>query len=219
MRLEVVRPFAAYLREQLDLTPDQEAVAVYGLQSLLYPVVDFLCICLAGWLLGCLAATAVVALAMFLLRLFTHGAHSRSPLTCTLLGVIVVPALGKIAVLTAPLCTGTELSLLITVGFLVVVSTVWRLAPADDPARPVTAAGERQKLRRYALLVVLLVAAVQSALLFTGLQAYPVVLATSFGLWWQAFTLTGAGHRFAVLLDDISARFTGKEGYLDEASH
>ncbi len=132
MRLEIIRPVAAYLREELDLTPDQEAVAVYGLQTLLYPAVDFLCFCLAGWLLGCLATTAVVALATFLLRLFAHGAHSRSPLTCALLGVIVVPALGKTAVLAAPLFTGTELALLVALGFIIVMSTVWRLAPADD---------------------------------------------------------------------------------------
>ncbi|MGD0621817.1 MAG: accessory gene regulator B family protein [Thermacetogeniaceae bacterium] len=216
MRPEIVRPAAAYLREQLDLTPDQEAVAVFGLQTLLYPALDFLCFCLAGWLLGCLAATAVVALATFVLRLFAHGAHSRSPLTCALLGVIVVPALGKTAVLAAPLFTGPELALVVTLGFLVVIGAVWRLAPADSPAKPVTAGEERQRLRLYSLLVVLLITAGQSALLLTGAQAYPVVLAMSFGLWWQAFTLTGAGHRFAVLLDDV---FTRKEGKLDEASN
>ncbi len=216
MRLEVVRPVAAYLREELDLTPDQEAVAVYGLQTLLYPAVDFLCFCLAGWLLGCLAATAVVGLATFVLRLFAHGAHSRSPLTCALLGVIVVPALGKTAVLAAPLFSGTELAMVVALGFLVVIGAVWRLAPADSPARPVTAGWERQRLRLLSLLVVLLITAGQSALLLTGPQAYPVVLAMSFGLWWQAFTLTGASHRFAVLLDNVFAR---KEGKLDEASN
>ncbi len=216
MRLEVVRPVAAYLRSELDLTPDQEAIAVYGLQTLLYPAMGFLCFCLAGWLLGCLAATVAVVLAAFLLRLFAHGAHSRSPLTCALTGLIMVPALGKAAVLAAPLFTGAELSLLVTLGFLMVIGAVWRLAPADDPAKPVTSDEERRRLRLYSLLVVLLMAAGQLGLLLTGRQAYPVVLAISFGLWWQAFTLTGTGHRFAVLLDNI---FTRKEGTLDEASN
>ncbi len=219
MRLEVIRPAAAYLKEELGLTPDQEAVAVYGLQSLLYPIVDFLGICLAGWLLGCLTTAVVVALATFMLRFFSHGAHSRSPLTCALLGMIVVPALGKIAVFTAPLVTGAEMALVIGLGFFIVMSTVWRLAPGDSPARPVTAIEERRRLRRYALIVVLLLTSGQSALLLTGRQVYPLVLAISFGFWWQAFTLTAPGHRFAVLLDDITTIFTRKEGKLDEASN
>jgi accessory gene regulator B len=204
------------LRAELDLTPDQEAIAVFGLQTLLYPTLDFLCFCLAGWLLGCLAATAVVALTTFVLRLFSQGAHSRSPLTCALTGVIMVPALGKIAVLTAPLFTGTELSLVVALGFLVVIGTVWRLAPADSPAKPVTSDEERQRLHLFSIIVVLLIAITQFVLLLTRPQASSLVLATSFGLWWQAFTLTGAGHRFAVLLDNL---FDRKEGGLDEASN
>lgn len=216
MRPEIIRPVAAYLREQLDLTPDQEAVAVYGLQTIIYPALGFLSFCLAGWLLGCLATTVAVALATFVLRIFAHGAHSRTPLTCALLGVIVVPALGKTAAVAAPLFSGTELALLIALGFLIVIGAVWRLAPADSPAKPVTAGEERQRLRLYSLLVVLLITAGQLALLHTRPQASPVVLAMSFGLWWQAFALTGAGHRFAVLLDNVFAR---KEGESDEASN
>ena len=33
----MIKPAAAYLRQQLDLTPDHEEVAAYGLQLLLYP--------------------------------------------------------------------------------------------------------------------------------------------------------------------------------------
>ena len=49
---------------------------------------------------------------------------------------------------------------------------------------------------------------IQIILIFT-LQAFTAVLAVGLGLWWQAFTLTGSGHRFVTLFDNLSFR---KEG-------
>jgi hypothetical protein len=56
------------------------------------------------------------------------------------------------------------------------------------------------------------IVAVQITLIFT-LQTFTAVLAISLGLWWQAFTLTGSGHRFVTLFDNLSF---GKEGRSDE---
>ncbi|MEW8960162.1 MAG: hypothetical protein AB2448_13900, partial [Moorella sp. (in: firmicutes)] len=57
-------------------------------------------------------------------------------------------------------------------------------------------------MRRLSITSVFFIAAVQIALLAAA-GAPAVVLALSLGLWWQTFTLTRAGHRFATLIDEI----------------
>lgn len=216
MRPDIARLAAAYLRQQLDLTQDQEEIAAYGIQLLLYPLLDFALICLVGWLLGCLGATVIAALSTALVRFFSHGAHSKSPVICALIGMIIFPVLGRLALTGAPYFTGIALSSIILLGFTVSIIIVWRLSPVDSPAKPVSSSEERRKLRIHSLVAVVFISALQGALLLWTARAAAVVLAMSFGLWWQAFSLTGPGHRLAAKLDKTIA---GKEGNPSEASN
>jgi len=200
---------AAYLKVKLNLTPDEEEVARYGLQILIYTLTGLITICLAGWLLGCFWTTLAVCLTAALLRLFTGGAHSNSPLTCTLLGMVVVPLIGKIAALTAPFFTPQSLTLIVVPGLILSLNIIWRLSPVDSPAKPITSLEHRKKLRFLAIAAVLLLTSGQALLLIKG-QAPAVVLALSLGLWWQAFTLTQAGHWFATFTDKFKLRKEGK---------
>lgn len=202
----LTRPAAACLRRKLNLTPEEEEIALFGLQTIVYPIIGFLCILSAGWLLGCLRTTLAVALSAGFLRLFSGGAHAKSPLTCNLTGMIVAPSLGKIATVAAPLFSPAFLSLTVALGFIPSLITVWRLAPVDSPSKPITSSKQRQKLRSYSLLTVFLVTGGQLATLMKGETASAVVLAVSLGLWWQTFTLTSAGHRFATFLDNLKER-------------
>ncbi|QGP93892.1 Accessory regulator protein B [Neomoorella glycerini] len=202
LRLNLTRPAAAYLKEKLNLTPDEEEIAIYGLQVIIYPLISLLSISLVGWLLGCLYTTLAATLTAAFLRLWSGGAHSRSPLTCTLLGAFVSPALGKISLVLAPLLSPFHLLLTIILGSLLSLFFVGRLAPVDSPAKPLLSPQYRQRMRRLSITSVFLIAAVQITLLATA-EAPAVVLALSLGLWWQTFTLTRAGHRFATLIDEI----------------
>jgi accessory gene regulator B len=212
LRLNVTRPFAAYLRDRLDLTPDQEEIALFGLQTILYPVVTLIFVLLTGWALGCLPTTAAALLTLITLRHFSHGAHSGTPLTCTLVSIIVLPLLGKLAAITAPYLTLPGLLVLTVAGFALSLVIVWRLAPADSPAKPVTSPAIRRRLRLASVIVACAAAAVQIALLLSS-RAFEIALAMGLGLWWQAFALTGAGHQFATLLDNLAS---GKEGEPNE---
>jgi accessory gene regulator B len=199
--------FVAYLGDRLDLTPDQREIARFGLQTLLYPIANFLLICLAGWLLGCLWAMVAAALTTIVLRSFSHGAHSRTPLTCILIGLVAFSIFGKTAALLAPSLSSEQLLPIILAGFIPSLIAVWRLAPADSPAKPITSPRDRQKLRLYSLITACSILVMQIILLIAG-KASVIVLATGLGFWWQAFSLTGAGHRLAALLDNT---LSGKE--------
>jgi accessory gene regulator B len=91
-------PFVNYLKVNLNLNVDQEAIALYGLQVFTYTFVDFILVILAGWILGCLSATLAVVLTASCLRGVSGGAHSNSPLICALLGMIMSPVLGMLAI-------------------------------------------------------------------------------------------------------------------------
>ena len=213
LKLNFTKSTAAYLKEKLNLTPDEEEVALYGLQIIIYTLTGFLTIFLAGWLLGCFWTTLAVCLTAAGLRLFTGGAHSSSPLKCTLLGMVVVPLLGKIAAVTAPFFTPLSLALIVAPGLILSLIIIWRLAPVDSPAKPITSLEYRKKLHFLSIAAVLLLTVGQSFLLIKG-QAPAVVLALSLGLWWQAFALTKAGNRFATFTDNFKLR---KEGKRNEA--
>ena len=202
MKLNITRPFIAYLGNRLDLTTDQEEIALFGLQTLLYPIVNVLLICLSAWLLGCLWGTVAAVMSVMVLRLFSHGAHSSAPITCVLTSVVIFPALGKVAAVAAPHLTVQGLLLIITAGFVLCTVFFWRLAPVDSPAKPITSGVERRRLRRYTLITACCILALQIFILIT-FRAHTAALALSLGVWWQAVSLTRAGHWLAALLDNI----------------
>lgn len=202
MRLNITRPFIAYLGNRLDLTPEQEDVALFGLQTFLYPIVNVFLVCLSAWLLGGLWSTIAALLSTMALRLFSHGAHSNAPVTCILTSVVIFPALGKIATVAAPHLTVQELLPIIAAGFLLSSMLFWRLSPVDSPAKPITSEAERRRLRHYTLITACCIVALQIFILIT-FKALTVALALSLGVWWQAVSLTRAGHWLATLFDNI----------------
>ncbi len=201
------RSIAAYLGARLGLSPDEEEIARYGLQCLVYTTAGFLAVVLSGWLLGCLLPALVAASAAAFLRAFSGGAHSSSPVTCTLLGALVAGLLGKAAVLAARFPAGARL-FLVAAAFLLSWAVVILRAPVASPARPLSPA-HRQKLRLLALAATPLLGAGAGALAAAG-RAPELGLAAACGALWQAFSLTAAGHEFASLVDKITP--WGREG-------
>jgi accessory gene regulator B len=193
---------AEYLQEQLGLSQDKTEVILYGLQIFTYSLAGILTICLMGWLLGCLWATIAVALTAGSLRLVSGGAHSRSPLLCNILGMLVAPFLAKLAVYTAPQISATVLFVMVLLGSIFYLLIFYILAPVDSEAKPITAVEERRKFKQLSMALTSLITLGQVILLISG-NSPTLVLSMSLGTWWQAFTLTEAGHRFASLADNL----------------
>ncbi|MBC7346941.1 MAG: accessory gene regulator B family protein [Clostridia bacterium] len=203
LKLDLTGPAATYLREKLGLSAADEEVVRYGLQVVVYTAAGFASISLAGWLVGALPTTLAAALSAGALRLFSGGAHSRSPLTCNLLGAAMACLVGKAAAVAAALFVPPILLLVLLAPFIPATVAVWRLAPVDSPAKPITSPGRRRKLRRLSLAALLTLTVGQMVLL----PRWPALaMAVGCGTWWQAFTLTRAGHRFAAVLDNFTRK-------------
>jgi len=211
--LNLPRQIAGYLRDKLELSAEQEEVALYSLEVFIYTGYAFLGAGLVGWLLGCLPATLTVALTIFVLRCFSGGAHSESPAGCTILSFLLIPLSAKLAVLIAPLFSLFFLVVLISAGFLLSLFLVWRLAPIDTPAKPVSSESERRRFKILSLLTVGIILLVQVSLLsfLSSLTAVAAVLSLEAGLLWQVFSLTDPGRRFFAVFDHFKFGFFQKE--------
>lgn len=203
---------AGYLKDRLDLSREQEEAALYALQVFYFTGLAFAGAALAGWVLGCLAATVIIGLTIFALRCFSGGAHSKTPLGCVLSTVFLVPLTGRLVSFVAPLLEGSTLVFLAAAGFVACTVAVWLYAPVDTPAKPVPP--ERKRRFKYlSVLAVIFIFTLQGALILTGPQqpwAHSAVLALQAGTYWQVFSLTGGGHRFFALFDGFN--FKLKEG-------
>lgn len=207
LKFNFTRLIASYLRENLNLNPDEEAIAFYGLQNLIYSITNLFLICFIGWVFDCFRTTLAATLSVGLLRLFSGGAHARSPVTCALVGMIVALCLGKAALIIAPLFNFKSLLMAILTCAVVSLIFILVLAPLDSPAKPVTSLVYKRRMRFLSVLTVFLVTALQILLIIWNKNMADIVLSISMGVLWQTLTLTKLGYAFATMLD-----YLGKGG-------
>ncbi|HHV34948.1 MAG TPA: accessory gene regulator B family protein, partial [Syntrophomonadaceae bacterium] len=199
---DLVRFSIEYLQEQLELSQDETEVVLYGLQTIVYSLTGILTICFAGWLLRCFWTTLAVALTAGSLRLLSGGAHSKSPLICNLLGMVIAPFLAKTAEFAAGQMPQSMLLCIVLIGASLSLLAFYLLAPVDSAVKPITNKPERRKYNRLSVALTALITLGQITLVIWG-NSPAFVLAVSFGTWWQAFTLTKAGHRFTSIADHL----------------
>ncbi len=202
---DMIRPAAEYLQRQLGLNGEETEIALYGIRIIAYSFFGIVSISLVGWLFKCFWETMAVALTAGILRLFSGGAHSRSPLFCVLLGMTVAPFLAKIAALTAGQLSPEALLPVILTGAFLSLLIIYRLAPVDSPAKPITSQQERRKFRLLSVTVMVIIVIIQAVTLNLVLPPGPL-LAITLGSCWQAFSLTRAAHRLAFFLDNLIIR-------------
>ncbi|WP_027717565.1 accessory gene regulator ArgB-like protein [Desulfovirgula thermocuniculi] len=208
------RRIAAFLRQNLDLTAEQEEVAAYALLVIFLTAASVAAVAFLGWLLGCMGEALAVLFTVFVLRSFSGGAHCTSPVRCTLTSALLAPAMGKLAAAGSLLLGAKALYPAVLGGGGLATWLCWRLAPVESPAKPLTSEAARAFFRRASTAVAAGAIILQVALLRFTPVPRSLVLAVTAGLLWQVFTLTAAGHRFVAGLDktlSIIAR-GGEEG-------
>lgn len=195
------RRIAAFLRQNLGLTPEEEEVAAYALLVIFLTGASVAGVAFLGWLLGCTGEALAVLASAFVLRSFSGGAHCTSPVRCALTSALLAPALGKLAAAGSFSLGPKALYAVVLGGGGVAAWLCWRLAPVESPAKPLTSEAARTFFRRASTAAAAGAALLQSALLRFTTVPPSLVLAATAGLLWQAFTLTAAGHRFVAGLD------------------
>lgn len=203
--LSLPRYLAGCIKNTLGLSDEEEEIAVYSLETIIYGCLNILLVCFIGWLLKCFLATLIILIVGMLLRSFSGGAHSSSPYICILISTIVIPLLGMGVVQSAPCLSYSWLVLLTSSGFFISLTAVMRLAPLESTQKPFNSPRHRRQLRLLSITFVLLAAAVQFYLLLLTHYFWTetAILAIEAGLLWQTFTLTKTGHNFVTAIDKI----------------
>ncbi|MFS0726121.1 accessory gene regulator ArgB-like protein [Paenibacillus sp. 1P07SE] len=88
--------FGGYIYQHNDRKQVSQEVLVFAIKSLLTNLLTIVLSLTAGYLLGALADTLVVLIAMALLRNLTGGYHFQSPTACILISSTVVAAIPHI---------------------------------------------------------------------------------------------------------------------------
>ncbi len=204
-----------YLARQLNLSPEEEEVVLYGLEVTANAVAGMLLLLAFGALLHAFWPTAVAALAALSLRTWSGGAHATTSRNCTLITAFTFGGLGWLVSRTAPVLTDGGVFVLVAAGLAAALAAIVRWAPAGVPEKPMTDPAHRRALRRNSLTTLSVWAAALGALAvgFTPLPAdtaRPLILAGTLGLAWQSLSITPVGYRFVAAWDGLLNRFPGR---------
>lgn len=201
----LINNISELLQQELGLTEERKEVAAYGLYVFISSITGIVSIVVVGFLLGILKLALVAVLTASGLRVLSGGAHSANLRNCTLLGMIVSPGIAMLAEkLGHKIPTVSMYSLVFVVGLFALWAII-TYAPADTPNKPIISEDYRRRLRNLALVYLSIWAVVIifniSGTLFS--PAYDLVLASTLGILWQAFSLTPGGYKLVAFIDGI----------------
>ena len=189
------------LARQVATGRDQAEVFSFGLKLLGGFILGLVMLVALAAPLGVLPHALAAAASGGLLRLFSGGAHSSTPLGCATTGAIVAAAIG-LAARAAEGLFSHRLYYLSLATLPWIMSSCLVYAPAATPQKPLPPG----RHRAFRLLCLVIVCA-WSLLLVSKVFLSPVIwFSSALGLSWQAFSLTPTGFAFARRVDRILNR-------------
>lgn len=195
--------FADKMSELAGLPPKDREVVAYGLEYLISGLIGLGLMLMIGFALGLFWETLAVLFCWVLLRVFAGGAHCTALWRCT-----VVNCFG---LLTALLITTGALQLLPAVLWVSAATASALLATGlwspNNSERPVHDPVRRKRLRRKALVLVLVVGSLLFILILSELaMGYALAAAGATGLVSGAFMISPAGFWLIGRVDQKLAR-------------
>ena len=147
---------ASFMGNKLGLSSEDEAVLLYGLEIVFSSSISFLLAIVLGIIFKVLAEVLMVIIAWFCLRQFAGGAHCSSMWRCALTSSLVPALLGLLAGWLSRYLQKNFILYLFALIFIAAIFITLRLAPADNPQKPVRSSRRRRRFRNLALAAELL---------------------------------------------------------------
>ncbi|MEL7563753.1 MAG: accessory gene regulator B family protein [Dehalobacterium sp.] len=179
---------------------DQE-VLLFGLRLLLSYIIGFFLIIIISYLLGIHYYTLTAAITASILRVFSGGTHASSQSRCCLLGILIFIPMGFIAKIFSP---RESLLVLLILGILIYgLFAINKYAPAATPGKPISSQIQRNILRKYSFVVLILWGILcLSCLAFSkNLLLKTLIFSTALGMFWQLTSLTPFGYTMIKIID------------------
>lgn len=192
---------AGYITSELGLDNDRKEVIAYGTFAIVQTVYSIVLVIIFGFIFQVVLEALIVSFTGSILRKYSGGVHASTPSACTALGTIVCVGQG----LLIKYIIGSNISinmllLLCLATFTWSFIEIYRLAPVDSPAKPITTIEKKKRMKKGSILILiiyLLILATSIYLYLCGRNKETLMYSLSLcgGILWQTFTLTSFGNK------------------------
>ncbi|HWP96606.1 MAG TPA: accessory gene regulator B family protein [Syntrophomonadaceae bacterium] len=198
--------WAASLAQRHNFNEEKQAELAYAIEILALNIVNTALILTLGWILGVFWCTVACLITIAAFRHNAGGGHSESPWRCALVTMMVFPLLA-LAGRHAGLWPSTFRDSLTVISLITGFALLIIYAPVDSPKAPIVSPLRRQRLKKLALSVMVILAVIITGLRFTSWEkASEVRMCLVFSVLWVSFNLTPWGHQFWCFIDGFMIR-------------
>jgi accessory gene regulator B len=180
------------------LPEERRDVLAFGVIHVFLYLIDAVGLLLACLLSRAPAFTLTAAFTSMSFRSLTGGAHLDNPWRCSVISFSILGLSGALAALLTKVAGPRVGALLIAVVGGCAAAAIWRYAPVDSPAKPLSEP-QKRRLRKAAWLLLVIWAVWEGALLGRGYLG--PALASGLGLFLQTGTLTPGEARLTRWID------------------
>lgn len=200
----------------LNLDEEDKQIISYGAFSFFQILWSILFVIICSYLCHVLFEALILSFTASTLRKYSGGAHASSPNRCALIGAITFTLLAKIVSKLNKILSFKTTCLTVTVCFLLSYFIMYRLAPVDNPSKPIKTQQKKNRLRKSSLLLLNLLVIISIFLLvfyykFNIAILLIIVQCLTLGVTWQSITLTNFGHLLIKIIDSSMENVFTKE--------
>ncbi|MDQ2087510.1 accessory gene regulator B family protein [Herbivorax sp. ANBcel31] len=185
---------ADYLMRQKQENHEKRRVYYYGFQIVIGIIVKVILLILLALVTQTLKASVVTVLMFSSLRMLAGGYHMDSYGKCIGVSVGLFIIAGIISTHTYTIWSTYAIIALISITFIISIASIIKWAPSDNPNRPITDKKEFLKFKRLSVSYIILWAGAVLTAFYFNYNMY--VLAASFGVLLEVFSITPLGYRF-----------------------
>jgi accessory gene regulator B len=183
----------------LDFDNDKKEVLAYGAFALLHMSFSIALVLIFGLIFNVAAEALIISFTASILRKYSGGAHASSPSACMFIGTIL--CIGQAVLVKLFLAPLINIKILLILGAVIFIWSyyiVFKLAPVDNPNKPIKREEKRRRMKKGSIIIlsIYLIIAFIDVIIFLcfggeGPIVYTECICT--GVLWQAFTLTKFG--------------------------
>lgn len=148
----------ASIGENAGISTENCEKASYGFLALFYTIIGILFVVIIASLVNVLFTAILTMTAFVLLRNFSGGFHSQSPIICITVSAVIFPLAGKASYfIISSVNQTTEIISIATFIYMIAIITIYFRAPLDTPNKPITSIQQKNKLRKLSFITVTII--------------------------------------------------------------
>lgn len=195
-------------RSILDFDDDTEEIVIYGAINLIQTTLSFLFTIIIGFVFGVVYEVLIFTITVSTLKKYSGGPHASSPGRCLFIGSIISISF---SLLISKILYKQNIWSITIAGVLCIIISIYiviKKAPVESENKPITSNKMRQRLKRNAIVIILICSIFMVALLLVFKMSPAVIYikifeGISLGLLWQGITLTNPTIKFLNKFDSL----------------